>query len=143
MPSEIPLVSEFGEKELGMPTMFVSAPLTDKDGVKIGVVSVRVDVDSLNDLMLSLNLGKTGETYLLNKDGYMVTESRFAAHLKEMGLVKKRCALELKLINRETGELTKGVRECVSGSNGFDAKGYKDYSGITVLGAWFWLPEFF
>jgi len=143
MPSEIPLVNEFGEKEFGMPTMFVSTPLKDKDGVIIGVVSVRVDVDSLNDLMLSLNLGKTGETYLVNKDGYMVTESRFAAHLKEMGLVKKRCALELKLINQETGELTKGVRECVSGINGFDAKGYKDYSGITVLGAWCWLPEFY
>lgn len=143
MPSEIPLVNEFGEKEFGMPTMFVSTPLKDKDGVKIGVVSVRVDVNSLNDLMLSLNLGKTGETYLVNKDGYMVTESRFAAHLKEMGLVKKRCTLELKLIEREHGELTKGVRECVSGSNGFDAKGYKDYSGITVLGAWCWLPEFY
>lgn len=142
MPSEIPLVNEFGEKEFGMPTMFISTPLTDKDGVKIGVVSVRVDVDSLNDLLLSLNLGKTGETYLVNKDGYMITESRFAAHLKEMGLVKKRCALELKLIERETGELTKGVQGCVSGSNGFDAKGYKDYSGITVLGAWFWMPEF-
>lgn len=143
MPSEIPLVNEFGEKEFGMPTMFVSTPLKDKDGVIIGVVSVRVDVDSLNDLMLSLNLGKTGETYLVSKDGYMVTESRFAAHLKEMGLVKKRCALELRLIERETGELTTGVRACVSGSNGFDAKGYKDYSGITVLGAWIWLPEFY
>lgn len=142
MPSEIPLVNELGEKELGVPTMFISTPLKDRDGVIIGVVSVRVDVNSLNDLMLSLNLGKTGETYLVNKDGYMVTESRFAAHLKEMGLVKRRCALELKLIDREIGELTKGVSKCVSGNNGFDANGYKDYSGITVLGAWCWLPEF-
>lgn len=142
MPSEIPLVNEFGEKEFGMPTVFVSTPLKDTDGIILGVVSVRVDMNSLNDLMLSLNLGKTGETYLVNKDGYMATESRFAAHLKEMGLVKKRCALELKLIDRETGELTKGVRECISGRNGFDAKGYKDYSGVTVLGAWRWLPEF-
>lgn len=142
MPSEIPLVNESGEKELGMPTMFVSTPLRDRDGVIMGVVSVRVDVNSLNDLMLCLNLGKTGETYLINRDGYMVTESRFAAHLKEMGLVKRRCALELKLIDQETGELTKGVRECISGSSGFDAYGYKDYSGVTVLGAWRWLPEF-
>lgn len=142
IPSEIPLVNEFGEKEPGMPTMFVSTPLKDNDGFIIGVVSVRVDVNSLNDLMLSLNLGKTGETYLVNKDGYMVTESRFAAHLKEMGFVKRRCSLELKLIDRETGELTKGVRECVSGSNGFDAKGYRDYNGIMVLGAWRWLSEF-
>ena len=142
IPSEIPLANEFGEKELGMPTMFVSTPLKDRDGVVIGVVALRINVSTLNELMLSLKLGKTGETYLVNKDGYMITESRFAVHLKEMGLVKKRCALELKLINRETGELTTGVKQCVAGNNGFDAKGYKDYSGITVLGVWRWLPEF-
>jgi len=141
-PSEIPLMNEFGEKELGVPTMFVSTPMKDRDGVVIGVVALRINVSTLNELMLSLKLGHTGETYLVNKDGYMITESRFTAHLKEMGLVKRRCALELKLINRETGELTNGVRECVAGNNGFNAKGYKDYSGITVLGVWRWLPEF-
>ncbi|MEK7788739.1 MAG: cache domain-containing protein, partial [Planctomycetota bacterium] len=142
IPSEIALTNEYGEKELGMPTMFVSTPLKDREGVVIGVVSLRIDVNALNELMLSLKLGKTGETYLVNKDGYMITESRFSAHLKEMGLVKKRCTLELKLISRETGELTTGVKQCVAGNNGFDAKGYKDYSGITVLGVWRWLPEF-
>ncbi len=142
IPSEIPLANEFGEKELGMPTLFVSTPLKDRDGVIIGVVAFRVDEKTLNDLMLSLHLGKTGETYLVNKDGYMITESRFSAHLKEMGLVKKRCALELKLVNPETGEFTTGVKQCIAGNNGFDAKGYKDYSGLTVLGVWRWLPEF-
>jgi PAS domain S-box-containing protein len=141
-PSETPLTNEMGEKELGMPTMFVSTPLKDRDGVIIGVVAIRVDEKTLNDLMLSLHLGKTGETYLINKDGYMITESRFAAHLKEMGLVKKRCALELKLVNPETGEFTNGVKQCIAGINGFNAKGYKDYSGLTVLGVWRWLPEF-
>lgn len=142
IPSEIPLINEFGEKELGLPTMFVSAPLKSRDGVAVGVVALRVDANALNELMLSLNLGKTGETYLVNKDGFMVTESRFAAHLKEMGLVKRRCALSLKLVNPETGELTDGVKQCVAGENGFDAKGYKDYSGLLVLGVWRWLPEF-
>lgn len=141
-PSEIPLTNEIGEKEIGMPTMFVSTPLKDRDGVVIGVVAIRVDVKTLNDLMLSLKLGKTGETYLVNKDGYMITESRFLAHLKEMGLVKKRCALELKMVTPETGKLTYGVSQCVAGNNGFDAKGYKDYGGLTVLGVWRWLPEF-
>ncbi len=141
IPSEIPLINELGEKEIGMPTMFVSTPLKDRDGVVLGVVALRVDVNALNELLLSLNLGKTGETYLVNKDGYMITESRFAAHLKEMGFVKKRCALEIKLINSETGELTNGVKQCVAGTNGFDAKGYKDYSGVTVLGVWRWLPD--
>ncbi|MCF6155087.1 MAG: PAS domain S-box protein [Candidatus Brocadia sp.] len=142
IPSEVPLTNEFGEKEAGMPTMFVSTPLRDRYGVVAGVVAIRVDVKALNGLMLSLKLGKTGETYLVNKDGYMITESRFAQDLKDMGLIKKRCALELRLVSRETGELTHGVKQCVTGNNGFDAKGYKDYRGIAVLGAWRWLPEF-
>ena len=142
IPSEIPIANEVGEKELGMPTMFVSSPLRDREGIIVGVVALRIDVNTLNELMLSLKLGKTGETYLVNNEGYMITESRFNTHLKEMGLVKKRCALELKLINRETGELTAGIKQCVAGNNGFDATGYKDYSGITVLGVWRWLPEF-
>lgn len=141
IPSEIFLVNEQGERELGAPTMFVSASINDKNGVTIGIVSLRVDVNTLNELMLSSDLGKTGETYLINKDGYMMTESRFTSHLKEMGLIKKRCALELKLINAVTGELTDGVRQCIAGNNGYNAKGYRDYTGITVLGVWRWLPE--
>ncbi|MCF6157279.1 MAG: MEKHLA domain-containing protein [wastewater metagenome] len=141
-PSEIPLLNEYGEEELGLPTMFVSSPLKDREGNTIGVVALRIDVMKLSDLMLSLKLGKTGKTYLVNRDGYMLTESRFADHLQEMGLVKKRCALELKLINQETGELTYGAQQCIAGASGFDTKGYKDYSGITVLGVWKWLPEF-
>lgn len=142
MHSEIPLVNEFGEKEMGVPTLFVSSPLRDKDGVTIGVVALRIDVNILSEIISSHELGKTGESYLVNKDGYMITESRFAKHLKEMGLAKRRCSLELKMINQETGKLTAGVQQCISGNNGFDGSGYKDYGGITVLGVWRWLPEF-
>src|SRR3990170_2041013 len=142
IPSEIPLLNEVGEMELGMPTMFVSAPLKGRDGVVIGVIALRIDVDTLNDLMLNLRLGKTGETYLVNKDGYMITEARLSMHLKETSRVKKRSALELKLIDPETGELTDGVKQCITANNGFNAKGYKDYRGRMVLGVWRWLPEF-
>src|SRR3990172_8887757 len=142
IPSEIPLLNEVGEMELGMPTMFVSAPLKDRDGVVIGIIALRIDIDTLNDLMLSLRLGKTGETYLVNKDGYMITESRLSTHLKDKGLVKKRSALELKLVNPETSEMTDGVKQCINGNSGFNAKGYKDYRGRMVLGVWRWLPEF-
>ncbi|MDN3512689.1 MAG: SemiSWEET family transporter, partial [Candidatus Jettenia sp.] len=142
VPSEIPLINEYAEEELGIPTMFVSTPLKDTGGNITGVVALRIDVSRLNDVMLSLNLGKTGKTYLVNKDGYMITESRFAGYLRDMGLIKKRCALELKVIDRETGKVTQGVQQCISGNNGFDAQGYKDYSDVTVLSAWCWLPEF-
>ncbi len=142
MPSEVPLVNEFDEKEIGVPTMFVSTPLKNKMDDIIGVVVLRVHAGTLSNMMNSLKFGMTGESYLVNEEGYMISESRFADKLKAKGIVEKRCTLELKVTDPETGELTSGVAQCISGNNGFDGKGYRDYTGITVLGVWHWLPEF-
>ncbi|MGR3301715.1 MAG: cache domain-containing protein [Candidatus Scalindua sp.] len=142
VPSKVPLINEFEEKEVGLPTMFISTPLKDKDDEIVGVVTLRVHVGFLSNLMQSYKFGDTGETYLVNKEGYMLTESRFTKHLKKIGRVKKRSALEMKLLDPETGKLTAGVRQCVAGEDGSDAKGYNDYGGVSVLGVWQWLPEY-
>ena len=142
VPSEIPLINEFEEKEIGLPTMVVATPLRNKDGVINGVVSLRIHVATLSNLLLSAKFGQTGETYLVNEEGYMLTASRFTKHLKKIGAIKKRSALELKLIDPETNEITYGVKQCITGKDGSDAKGYSDYGGISVLGVWRWLPEY-
>lgn len=142
IPSKIPLINEFEEEEVGLPTMFIATPLKDKEEVIIGVVSLRIHVATLSNLLLSSRFGETGETYLVNEEGYMLTASRFTENLKKMELIKKRTALELHLIDPETNEITYGVRQCISGNDGSDAMGYNDYSGIKVLGVWRWLPEY-
>ena len=142
MPSEVPLVNEFDEKEIGVPTMFVSTPLKNENDSIIGVFTLRVHMGTLSNKMHSQKFGKTGETYLVSKEGYMLSESRFTRHLMKKGVVKKRSALELKLIDPITGKLTHGVARCVAGENGSDAKGYNDYNGIPVLGVWYWLPQY-
>ncbi len=142
IPSEIALVNEFDEKEIGLPTMIVSTPLKNEDEDIIGVVALRVHVGTMSNMMHSQKFGKTGESYLINKEGYMLTESRFTGHLKKMGKVKIRSALELQLIDPATGKLTYGARQCVAGKNGSNSTGYSDYNGITVLGVWRWLPGY-
>jgi PAS domain S-box-containing protein len=142
MPSEVPLVNEFDEEEIGVPTMFVSTPLKNEDDSIIGVFTLRVHMGTLSNKMHSQKFGKTGETYLVSKDGYMLSESRFTRHLMKKGVVKKRSALELKLIDPITGKLTHGVAQCVAGHNGSDSVGYNDYNGIPVLGVWYWLPQY-
>ena len=142
IPSKVPLINEFGEEELGLPTMFIASPLKDENEAVIGVVTLRVHADILSKLIQGQTYGETGETYLVNKDAYMLTESRFTKHLKKIGLVKKRTALELKVIEPKTGELTYGVKQCLAGNVGSNSKGYSDYAGISVLGVWDWLPEF-
>ena len=140
IPSEIALTNEFDEKEIGLPTMFVSTPLKDGDTI-IGVVTFRIHVATLSNLLQSQKFGKTGETYIVGKDGYMLTESRFTDNLKKTGAIRTRSALELKLVNPDNGKLAYGVNQALKGKNGSSSKGYKDYAGISVLGAWHWLPE--
>ncbi|MCP4253751.1 MAG: PAS domain S-box protein, partial [Candidatus Scalindua sp.] len=142
VPSEVPLINEFDEKEIGLPTMIVTTPLVNEDGEITGVVALRVHVGTMSNMMHSQKFGKTGESFLVNKAGYMLSESRFTGHLKTLGKVRTRSALELKLINPTTGKLTYGVSQCVAGKNGSNSTGYEDYNGIPVLGVWRWLPEY-
>jgi PAS domain S-box-containing protein len=140
MPSNIPIESEFGKLEIGLPTMTVSAPITDQNRI-MGVACFRVDVSQISEFLRSIKLGASGETYLINKQGYMLTESRFVPYLKKAGLVKRGTTLELKLINPETGKLTKSVSECLKGDEGYDGDGYLDYRGVKVIGFWQWIAE--
>ncbi len=124
------------------PTMFISAPLIDSNDLIVGAVILKVDTTHLSEIMRSVKLGKTGETFLINREGYMLTESRFADELKKMGLIQQRTALELKVINPRTGKLTEGAQNCLSCKDGYDTEGYINYDGTEVLGAWCWIQDY-
>ena len=141
-PSATPILNEFGKVERNVPTLFVSAVIKDNDGAFAGIVVFRVDTMELNKLMQSMEIGESGETYLINSDGVLITESRFVIELKRKEMIKTRTALELKGISPKSGRLTKGVSECLSGSEGYDVTGYPDYRGIPVIGTWCWIPEY-
>lgn len=140
MPSTIPIENEEGNPEVGLPTMFVSTPVTNEKSDVLGVLTFRLDVNELIKLILPMKATETGEIYLINKDGYMLTESRFAHNLKENGVIKKRTSLELKVTNPKTGNLTQAVQQCLKGSDGYNDTGYLDYRGVSVIGYWTWLP---
>ncbi|MCB7129305.1 MAG: HAMP domain-containing protein [Candidatus Brocadiales bacterium] len=141
-PSVFPILSEDVKMETGVPTLFVLSPIRDRTGGMFGLMCLRVDVIALSREMRRVKMGESGETYLVDKNGFMISESRFVPTIREMGLVVKRTALELKLIDPETGQLTKGVQACLKGKSGYDAEGYRDYRGVLVLGFWHWLPEY-
>ncbi|MFQ5957626.1 MAG: cache domain-containing protein, partial [Candidatus Brocadiales bacterium] len=141
-PSILPVLNEFGEKESGVPTFFVSAPIRDEKYNIRGVLVLQVDRVFLSREMRKVKLGETGETYLVNKDGFMITESKFIPTIRQMGLINKRTSLELKVVDPNTGRLTKATEECLKGREGYDAHGYPDYRGVPVLGVWHWLPEY-
>lgn len=141
-PSDVPIENESGILETGVPTMLVSAPIRDRSNLVAGTVTLRIDVSEINSMMQNIHLGTTGETYLVNGYGYMLTESRFADDLKKQQRVVKRTALELRVEHPQTHMITKGVSECLKGSDGFDADGYLDYRGVNVLGFWHWMADY-
>ena len=56
-----------------------SAPVNDGEGaVFLGVVVMRVSIEELNEITTDrTGFGETGEIFLVNEDGYMITPSRF------------------------------------------------------------------
>lgn len=140
--SDLPIESESGILETGVPTMLISVPVKDRSNAVVGTVALRIDIAEINTMMQNIHIGKTGETYLINGDGYMLTESRFVQDLKTQHRIAKRSALELKVANPQTNAETRAVSECLKGSEGFDAVGYPDYRGVNVLGFWRWMPDY-
>ncbi|MBI5307515.1 MAG: HAMP domain-containing protein [Planctomycetes bacterium] len=139
-PSVIPLENEYGKLELGLPTLYITTPVVYEHKV-IGVVCLRLDVMEISRHMRNIRLGETGETYLINGDGYMISESKYLKQIKDMGLVRQRTTLELKVVNPKTKRLTRSAEECIKGKKGHDGEGYTDYRNTEVLGFWQWIPE--
>ncbi len=67
--------SEMNKKE----SIAVATPvLDDKEKRLLGVFVVQIELTGLYTITVDrTGLGETGETYLINKDGYMITPSRF------------------------------------------------------------------
>lgn len=126
-------------REDTLPSLFMSYPIKGKNHDVIGAVLLWMDTSLLNVGMGNTALGKTGETYLVNKDGIMVTKSRFSAHIKHTG---EACITCHKVVEPNTQMITKGVKRCIASKmSGYDLDGYRDYDGIRVVGAWSWLEN--
>lgn len=94
--------SFYYDLSLQQPSMTISAPIKDDQGSLSGLLAGRANLKRISSIMTErIGLGETGETYLVNRFNYLVTESRF-----EEGLALK------KLIS------TEGVKDCLKGNNG-------------------------
>ena len=112
-------------KGTGNLVFFFAAPV-QKEGKVVGVLAAAIPTAGLARRLQDAYLGKTGEAYLVNQEGYFITPSRFTEDLKKAGLIKERAELELK------ANLT-SVREAFAGKSSIQE--YADYRGVTVVGA--------
>lgn len=128
---------------------FIATAIYD-GGVKVGVLIFQLDTNMINTIMTNDNLweqiglGKTGETYIIDSDHRMLTNSRFYIqdHDKYMQLMRQSGidTNELTRIDAKKNTIglfkinTLAVDEVLKGKTGFAI--YKDYLGVEVLGAY-------
>lgn len=137
------------------PIAFVASPIRNENGSVIALLILKFDPsDVLTHISRLSLLGKTGETYIFDKKGRLISESSRVTELQKLGLLKKDQTSILNLELRDPGgNLTKGfvpsvpresqpftfmASQAISGTSGSDLDGYRNYLGIPVIGVWNW-----
>jgi hypothetical protein len=141
--------------------MAVAAVVADDSSSGSAVLGFVIDIEEEFTRILSVaRMGETGDTYAFDRNGVMLSYTRFEGQLREIGLLPER-ATARSILNIQLrdpgGDLTEGhkptvpltarpftnaVASAISGENGINVEGYRDYRGVEVLGAWEWLPEY-
>ncbi|MGD9176273.1 MAG: PAS domain S-box protein [Desulfobacterales bacterium] len=153
--SDVPLNSSSGAKSQTTPTMFFAAPVKDAQDKIIAVVTQRVDpsIDFTRLIQLG-RIGKTGETYVFDRYGKLLSESRFENDLRKVGLLNEGQTSILSVNLRDPGgDLSNGfipsvpryqqplnfmAQQATRGKSGLNVEGYRNYRGVPVYGAWLW-----
>lgn len=125
--------------------MAVSAPFLDSDtGKLLGVIVARVRLNDLNNIVTNrTGLGRTGDIYIVNKYGFMITPSRF---IKD-AVLKQKVDTE----NVRRAQLQKGIertfseeeeaKETAEEEAKETANVFPDYRGVQVLGTHIFIPR--
>ncbi len=136
------------------------APVTAGDGTVVAALAFLLEANAdFGSLLASAQVGRTGETYVFDREGNLLSESRFTDQLAAAGLLPDASgatpSLHLPLRDpgadltaggravgpRESWPLTVMAASAVAGHDGVNVDGYRDYRGVKVVGAWAWLEE--
>jgi len=98
----------------------------------VGVLIGNVPVATITDLLSKLQLGTSGEAYLIMQDGTMITKPKYEQTLIDQGLVEETAVLNYKMD-------TFASQQIAAGNSG--AAEYINYAGDKVVGSYTWIPE--
>jgi hypothetical protein len=159
--SPLLLTDEKGELRANLPTMFVAGPLRDEGGKPIAALGLRIRPDDhFTRILQVVRFGESGETYAFDRNGLLLSQSRFDEDLRRIGLLADQPDTQSILtvevrdpqVNMSEGErptirraeqpLTRLAADAVQGHDGHDADGYRGYRGVPKVGAWRWLADY-
>lgn len=106
--------------------MDLAAPIRIAENKTVALLVAVLDVSATLDPIMTdhAGLGKTGETYLVNKEGRIITESRFLGRPET--------------VVRSFDSF--GIRAALSEKNGTEI--YRNYTEQEVIGSYAWLPRY-
>jgi serine/threonine protein kinase len=157
--SPVFLAPTLKQKFAAVPMAFLMVPMRDDAGKPFAVFGFRILPQRMAQVLNASHLDESGQTYAVDVEGRMVTESRFAEQAEKLGLLpaeaggRTTAVLEVRdpgarLVEDKTGRppqktwpLTWAVADVVAGREGVNAAGYRDFRGVEVVGAWRWLPQ--
>ncbi|MEA3642052.1 MAG: PAS domain S-box protein [Lamprobacter sp.] len=128
--------------------LFLLAPVMDAQGMR-ALLGLRLDpAQALRQITAFGQLGRSGETYLFDTRGHLLTPSRFE-QAPVVGFEAKpglRIADPGGDLSRghqpagppDTWPLTRMTQAALRAEDGIDAQGYRDYRGVLVIGVWSW-----
>jgi hypothetical protein len=119
--------------------LLLALAVHDAQGGRVATLIGQRSFATLSEQMKQIRVGRSGETYVFDAHGRMATVSRFLEARQRQGH-----ALELRTPASEVNgkrELTRGISAALGGHGGIDVIGYPDYRGVSVVGAWRFLPE--
>jgi len=153
--SDVPVPDANGIMREGAPTMFVGAPIRNKRGVIIAILTFRINpAADFTAIFQRGRIGVSGETYAFDESSRLISESRFDDQLRSVGLIDQGDYGILNVTIRDPGTnltfgkqskiskdqqpLTLMAKSAVAGESGINLEGYRDYRGVPVIGAWMW-----
>ena len=156
--SRIVLPDRHGVARAGVPTMFAVAPVLGESGEVIAALGLRIQPEVTFTKILEIaRIGDTGETFAFDRNGLMLSNSRYDEQLRSIGLLPEGEDSTLNVSLRDPGvNLTTGAQpkllrseqpltymatEAAAGRDGANLDGYRDYRGVPVVQAWEWLND--
>ncbi|MFK7827677.1 MAG: ATP-binding protein [Oligoflexales bacterium] len=154
-----PVMSDVKLKTRTNVSIFVGAPIHINKEI-VGAFLLRINPDrQFNKILARGRIASSGETYTINSEGLLTSESRFIDQLKNLNLTnKKSTMLNVKVtvpnednfknshpINQPNTLLTVMAESLITDKNSQNANsnldGYPDYRGIKVIGTWIWIES--
>ncbi|MCX7419136.1 MAG: serine/threonine protein kinase [Planctomycetia bacterium] len=156
--SLVVLPDRHGVERARVPTMFTIAPVMSDTGEVIAALGLRIQPEvEFTDILETARIGESGESYAFDRNGLMLSNSRFDDQLRGIGLLPEGEDSTLNVLLRDPGvDLATGTRpkqsrselpltlaaaEAAAGRDGVNVDGYRDYRGVLSVGAWQWLND--